>query len=171
LIPSHKKRVCCGISTVLINPGGLMGKKQLQILLLVVMLALSMMLAHSLIASEKDEAVTIVLQGKTIQLYSPFEIKSAMIYKDGGTIAIVIEDGMGRSLPFCLDGRFKRPSKIRLLYVGATHPSEPKAKQVPIGSAAEKAILTILQSAEIGGPNPYIREDLVEIVIEELESR
>jgi hypothetical protein len=148
-----------------------MKKERLQILLLVGVLGLSMMLAHTLIALEKDEAVTIVLQGKTIQLYSPFEIVSAMMYKDGGTIAIVIEDGMGSSLPFCLDGRIKRPSKIRHVYCGATHPSDAKAKQVPIGSAAEKAILKILQSAEISEPTPYIREDLVEIFIEELENR
>jgi hypothetical protein len=145
-----------------------MGKKRLPVLLFVGMLGLSMMLAHGLRASE---SVAIVLSGKTIQLYSPFEIKSAMLFKDGGTIAIVVEDGMGSSFPLCLDGRIKRPSEIRYLYIGATHPSDAEAKQVPIGSAAEKAILTILQSAEIGGPNPYIRQDLVEIVIEELESR
>lgn len=148
-----------------------MKKKQLPILLFVGMLALSMIPVHSLIASEKDEAISIALQGKSIQLYSPFEITRAMMFRDGGTIAIVIEDAMGSSLPFCLDGRIKRPSKIHHLYIGATHPSDAKAKQVPIGSAAEKAILKILQSAKIGEPNPHIRQDLVATVIEELENR
>ena len=148
-----------------------MKKKQLYILLLMSMLVLSMILAQRLIAFEKNEEVTIVLKEKSIALYSPFDIKTAMMYKDGGTIAIVIEDSMGSSLPFCLDGRINRPSKLRHLYIGATHPSEPKAKQVPISSSAEKAILTILKDANIGEPSPYIREDLVEIIVEELDNR
>jgi hypothetical protein len=148
-----------------------MKNKQLQILLLMSILALSTMLAQSPIALEHDEAVTIVLQGKSITLYSPFEIIKAMMFRDGGTIAIVIEDGMGSSLPFCLDGRIKRPSPLRHLYIGATHPSEPQAQQVPIGSAAEKAILTILKEATMSEPGPHSREDLVELVIEELENR
>ena len=148
-----------------------MKKKQLHILLLMSVLALSTMLSQSLIALEHDEAVTIVLNEKSITLYSPFEIKTAMMYKDGGTIAIVIEDSMGSSLPFCLDGSINKPSQLRHLYIGATHPSESKAKQVPISSATEKAMLTILQFGEIGEPSPYIREDLVQIVIEELENR
>jgi len=148
-----------------------MKKKQLPILLLMSLLALSMIPVHSLIASEKDEAVSIVLQGKSIPLYPPFEITRTMMFRDGGTIAIVIEDAMGSSLPFCLDGRIKRPSKIRHVYVGATHPSDAKAKQVPIGSETEKSILKILQSAKIGEPHPNIRQDLVATVIEELEKR
>ena len=148
-----------------------MKKEQMRILLLVVMLALSMMLASSLSAFEQDEAVSIALEGKSITLYSPFEITRTMMFRDGGTIAIVIEDSAGVSLPFCLDGRIKRPSPLRHLYIGATHPSDAKAEQVPISSAAEKTILTILKSATISEPGPNAREDLVEIVIEELENR
>jgi hypothetical protein len=148
-----------------------MEKKQLHILLLISMLALSTMLAQGLIASEHDEAVTIALEGKSITLYAPFEITQAMMFRDGGTIAIVVEDSAGVSLPFCLDGRINRPSKLRHLYIGATHPSDAKAEQVPISSAAEKAILTILKSATISKPGPNAREDLVQIVIEELENR
>jgi len=148
-----------------------MKKKQLPILLLVAMLALSIILAQGLMASENNEAVSIVLEGKSITLYPPFEITRTMMYRDGGTIAIVIEDAMGSSLPFCLDGRIKRPSKIRHVYVGATHPSDAKAKQVPIGSVAEKTILKILKSATIGESTPHIRQDLVATVIEELKNR
>ena len=148
-----------------------MKKEQMRILLLVVMLALSMMLASSLSAFEQDEAVSIALEGKSITLYSPFEITRTMMFRDGGTIAIVIEDSAGVSLPFCLDGRIKRPSPLRHLYIGATHPSDAKAEQVPISSAAEKTILTILKSATISEPGPNAREDLVEVVINELENR
>jgi hypothetical protein len=65
LIPSHKKRLFGPFRNVLIKSGDLMKNKQLQILLLMSILALSMMLAQSLIAFDQDEAVTIVLRGKT----------------------------------------------------------------------------------------------------------
>ena len=148
-----------------------MKNKQIRILLLMSILTLSMILTQSPIALEQDVAVTIILQEKNIILYSPFEITRTMMFRDGGTIAIVIEDGMGISLPCCLDGRINRPSKLRHLYIGATHPSNAKAEQVPIASAAEKAILTILKHATITEPGPNAREDLVEIVIEALENR
>lgn len=148
-----------------------MGKKQLHILLLMSMLALGMILAQGLSALEQDESVTIFLQEKNITLHSPFEITRTIMFRDGGTIAIAIEDSAGISLPFCLDGRIQRPSPLRHLYIGATHPSDAKAEQVPISSAAEKVILTVLKSATISEPGPNAREDLVEIVIEELENR
>jgi hypothetical protein len=148
-----------------------MKNKQIRILLFMSILTLSMILTQTPIALEQEDAVTIVLQEKNIILYSPFDITRTMMFRDGGTIAIVIEDGMGISLPCCLDSRINRPSKLRHLYIGATHPSKPKAKTVPIASAAEKAILTILKHATITEPGPNAREDLVEIVIEELENR
>jgi hypothetical protein len=147
-----------------------MDKKRPLIFLLAGMLALSIMSPQGLSALDQDESVTIVLE-KNITLYSPFEITRATMFRDGGTIAIVIEDSAGVSLPLCLDGRIKRPSPLRHLYIGATHPSDSKAEQVPISSAAEKAILMILKSATMSEPGPNEREDLVEIVIEEFENR
>lgn len=148
-----------------------MKKEQMRILLLVGVLALSMMSAQGLSTVGHNEAVTIALEGKSITLYAPFEITQAMMFRDGGTIAILIEDSAGISLPFCLDGRINRPSPLRHLYIGARHPSDAEAEQVPIGSTAEKAILIILKSATIREPGPQTREDLVEIVIEKLENR
>lgn len=148
-----------------------MKKKQLAFLLLIGLLTISVLLPHSLVASESYKAVSIVLQGKIIQLYPPFEIIKTMMYRDGGTIAIVIEDGKGNALPFCLDGRIKRPSKIRHLYIEATHPSNAGAQQVPAGSDTEKFILKILKSAAIDESTPHIRQELVATVIEELENR
>jgi hypothetical protein len=148
-----------------------MKKERMRILLLVGVLASSMMLTSSLSAFEQDEPITIALQEKNITLYSPFEIISTMMFRDGGTIAIVIEDSAGISLPFCLDGRIQRPSPLRRLYIGATYPSDAEAEQVPIGSAAEKAMLSILKSATTREPGPQARADLVEHVIEKLENR
>jgi hypothetical protein len=147
-----------------------MKKERKQIFVLVGILVLSIMLAQGL-TLQQHETVTIVLQEKNITLHSPFEIIRTIMFRDGGTIGIVIEDSAGISLPFCLDGRIKRPSPLRHLYIGATHPSDAKAEQVQIGSAAEKAMLTILKLATISEPGPNAREDLVEIVIEELENR
>ncbi|OGP55797.1 MAG: hypothetical protein A2Y65_01740 [Deltaproteobacteria bacterium RBG_13_52_11] len=148
-----------------------MTNKRMKILFLVGVLVLSVMQISSLTAFGNDEAVTISLPEETITLYPPFEVKSAVMYRDGGTIAIVIKDGKGTSFPFCLDGRVKRPSKLRYVYVGATHPDDAGAKQVPLGSAAEKSILMILKSAKIGESTPPISQDLVATVIEELGNR
>jgi hypothetical protein len=93
------------------------------------------------------------------------------MYRDGGTIAIVIKDGKGSVFPFCLDGRIKRPTKLRLVYVKTLHPGDAGAKQVPPGSAAEKSILKILKSAKIGDSTPPVDKALVTTVIGELENR
>ena len=148
-----------------------MKKERMLILLLVVIVALSIMSAQGLSTVGHNEAITIALDGKSITLYAPFEITRTMMFRDGGTIAIVIEDSTGISLPFCLDGRIQRPTPLRHLYIGARHPSDAKAEQVPINSATEKTMLTILKSATIREPGPQAREDLVEIVTEKLENR
>ena len=93
-----------------------------------------------------------------------------MMYKDGGTIGIVVRDAKGISLPLCYDQRIKVPEGERFVYVGATHPSESSAAKVTPGSATEQALLRILTSAEIASPSPRIREDLVQAVIVKLKS-
>jgi hypothetical protein len=148
-----------------------MKNKMIKTLCVVGVLAVGVMLVNSLTALGNDEEVTIGLPEETITLYSPFEIKNAVMYRDGGTIAIVVKDGKGSLLPFCLDGRIKRPSPIRHVYVNAMHPGDAKAKQVPIGSPAERSILKILKSATIGEATPPINKDLVTTVIGELENR
>ena len=95
-----------------------MKKKRLHIVLLMTILAVSVITAQGLLAWGQDKAVTIALQEKNITLYSPFEIIGTTMFRDGGTIAIVIEDSAVISLPFCLDGRIKRPSPLRHLYIG-----------------------------------------------------
>jgi hypothetical protein len=121
------------------------------------------------IAYAQDETETIQLKQGTVTLNPPFEVTETMLYKDGGTIGIVVRDANGISLPLCYDQRIKVPEEERFVYVGATHPSESSAAKVTRGSATEQALLRILTSAKIVSPSPHIREDLVQAVIEKLK--
>jgi hypothetical protein len=121
-----------------------------------------------IIAYAQDQTETIQLKQGTITLNPPFEITETMLYKDGGTIGIVVRDVNGISLPLCYDQRIKVPEEERFVYVGATHPNESSAAKVTPGSATEQALLRILTAAKIVSPSPRIREDLVQAVIEQL---
>jgi hypothetical protein len=148
-----------------------MNKKRMKILCLIGVLAVSFIAMSSLTALGNEEAVVIQLPGEAITLSAPFEITRAVMYRDGGTIGIVVKDGTGSDFPLCLDGRIKRPTKMRLVYVKAMHPGAAGAVQVSPGSAAEHAILKILKSARIGDATPPIDKGLVATVIGELENR
>jgi len=112
----------------------------------------------------------ILLKDGAVTLQAPFEITSAGLYKDGGTIAIVVEDGKGVSLPLCLDRRIKLPENQRYIYVGATYPTNSKAKQVPMGGKTEKVLLKILKSADFR-ESRTVRGDLIQAVIDTLQAR
>jgi hypothetical protein len=122
----------------------------------------------SVIAYAQDQTETIQLKQGTVTLNPPFEVTETMLYKDGGTIGIVVRDVNGISLPLCYDQGIKVPEEERFVYVGATHPSESSAAKVTRGSATEQALLRILTSANIVSPSPRIREDLVQAVIAKL---
>jgi hypothetical protein len=122
------------------------------------------------VAPALAETETIALNKGSVTLDAPYEIQETMLYKDGGTIGIVVRDAKGISLPLCYDQRIKVPEEERFVYVGATHPSESSAAKVIHGSATAQALLRILTSAEIVSPSPHIREDLVRAVIEKLRS-
>ena len=121
-----------------------------------------------IIAHAQDQTETIQLKQGTVTFNPPFEVTETMLYKDGGTIGIVIKDAKGISLPLCYDQRIKVPGEERFVYVGATHPNESSAAKVTRGSATEQALLRILTSAKIASPSPRIREDLVKAVIDKL---
>jgi hypothetical protein len=120
------------------------------------------------IAPALAETETIALNKGSVTLDAPYEIQATMMYKDGGTIGIVVRDARGISLPLCYDQRIKVPEEERFVYVGATYPNESSVAKVTPGSATEQALLRILTSAEIVSPSPRIREDLVQAVIENL---
>ncbi|MEJ2066475.1 MAG: hypothetical protein P8Y09_00625 [Deltaproteobacteria bacterium] len=141
--------------------------KELRLVFLAVALICFMQIPVS-ITSALAETETIALNKGSVTLDAPYEIKETMMYKDGGTIGIVIKDAKGISLPLCYDQRIKIPEGERFVYVGATHPSESSAAKVTPGSATEQALLRILTSAKIVSPSPRIREDLVQAVISKL---
>ena len=144
-----------------------MKEKELRVAFLVVVLICCTQLPV-VIAPALAETETIALHKGNVTLDAPYEIQETMLYKDGGTIGIVVKDAKGISLPLCYDQRIKMPEEERFVYVGATHPSESSAAKVTRGSATEQALLRILTSAEIVSPSPRIREDLVQDVIEKL---
>ena len=119
-------------------------------------------------ALAESETATIELKESSITLIPPFEITETMLYKDGGTIGIVVKDSQGISLPLCYDRRIKVPEEERFVYVGATYPDESSSKKVVNGSETEKALLKVLTSAENTGLSPNIRKDLVQTVIRKL---
>jgi len=114
---------------------------------------------------------TIALNQGSITLHAPYEIKETMMYKDGGTIGIVVKDSKGVLLPLCYDQRIKVPKEDRFVYVGATHPDQSSATKVARGSKTERALFRVLTSAEIISKSPRIRKDLVQTVVEQLTPR
>lgn len=144
--------------------------KSIKVITLITALVFSVLLIGNSCLFAAGECFQILLKDGAVTLQPPFEITSAGLYKDGGTIAIVVEDGKGVSLPLCLDGRIKVPQDQRYIYVGATYPTNAKAKQVPMGSTTEKDILKILKSAKYR-ESRMVRGDLIQSVIERLSSR
>ena len=144
-----------------------MKEKGLRVVFLMVALICCIQLP-ALFAPALAETETIALNKGSVTLDAPYEIQETMMYKDGGTIGIVVRDAKGISLPLCYDQRIKVPEEERFVYVGATHPSESSATKVIRGSATAQALLRILTSAEIVSPSSRIREDLVQAVIEKL---
>lgn len=144
-----------------------MKAKGLRMVLLAAALMYLMQLS-AVIAPALAETETIALHNGSVTLDMPYEIQQTMMYKDGGTIGIVVRDAKDISLPLCYDRRINVPEEERFVYVGATHPSESSAAKVTPGSATEQALLRILTSAEIVSPSPRIREDLVQSVMDKL---
>jgi hypothetical protein len=144
-----------------------MKEKRLRLVFLAVALICFIQLPV-LISSSLAETETVSLDKGSVTLDAPYEIQETMMYRDGGTIGIVVKDAKGISLPLCYDQRIKVPEEQRFVYVGATHPSESSATKVIRGSATEQALLRILTSAKIVNPSPHIRQDLVQADIAKL---
>ena len=92
--------------------------------------------------SEKDAAAV-------LGLFLPVAVKKAGIHQDGGTIAIVLVDHMGREYSFCLDHRLEgleERSTPKHIFIGDTYPTKPDAKKIPFNSRIERALITLLQA-------------------------
>lgn len=146
-----------------------MNKTKPGIIFLFVVLAFGVIQLNSAIAFTDGETVAIALEKESINLTAPFVITNATMYRDGGTISVIIEDSQKRIFPICLDGRTKIPESERYLYANAVHPDETNNK-VLVGSDTEKAILSILKSAKIVSASADA-ESLVRVLIDKIENK
>lgn len=86
-------------------------------------------------------------------LVAPFTIEEPGIYADGGSLTGFLVDSDGRRLQFCFDGRMcedeePRCGFLRHVYLGG-HPSERRARALPIWGEEERELLSILVQATI----------------------
>jgi hypothetical protein len=79
------------------------------------------------------------------QLKEPITIKRIDIYRDGGSIGVMLVDAVGQELPFCLDGGARSETRDSL-YIGSARPVRDPANLIPKGDEREKAIIQVLQS-------------------------
>ncbi len=142
-----------------------------RIIFLFIALILSIIHLSAGVLLANDAAVTVSLENETINLNPPFEIKSAMTAKDGGTLSIVVEDGQKNSLHLCFDNRLSVPQESRYLYADATYPDDAQAKRVPFCSEAQDSIVAILKSAKIDESNVSANKNVVQGMIQRLENQ
>jgi hypothetical protein len=109
-------------------------------------------------------------QLESVTLHPPVIVQDAIAFLDGGTIAIRLKDGKGVTLDFCLDGRLRLTTDAQKpyhLFLGGQHPTDPRARELPVSGQEEKALLKLLKGAAVIEDH----KRLVEHVIEVLEAR
>jgi len=138
----------------------------------IVLTAMFVCLIQLLLVLSSAQARTeiIPLKNGNVAFDAPYVIEKTMLYKDGGTIAIIMRDAKGISVPVCYDRRIKVPESERFVYAGATYPGKSSATRIERGSPAAHALLKILSSATIPS-SPHIRQDLVRAVIAKLSGK
>lgn len=112
-------------------------------------------------------------------LAEPARILRAEIYKDGGTVAIELEDANGQATWICLDRRAGQSTRPwGSLIVGVKHPNDPGGEVLARGGTEERQILTLLRASlddfqehSAGQPRGVHQVELVGRVIDALESR
>lgn len=82
---------------------------------------------------------------ESISLKEPITIKRIDIYRDGGSIGVVLVGAEGQELSFCLDGGRKSKTRDRL-YIGPSRPVRDPANLIPKGDERETAVIQMLQS-------------------------
>lgn len=80
---------------------------------------------------------------KIRDLKRPIEIYDIKQYRDGGTIAVIIQDKNNDILEFCLNRNYRFP--IGRIYVNDTIADSEKAKIVARGDLLEKLLLEVLK--------------------------
>jgi hypothetical protein len=75
----------------------------------------------------------------------PITIEWIDIYRDGGSIGVLLVDAKGQGLSFHVDGAFGSPTRDRL-FINSSSPSHKPAELIPKGDKREKAIIQILKT-------------------------
>ncbi len=75
----------------------------------------------------------------------PVSVKNVVLYREDGTIGVVIVDGKRREFSFCLEKTFIKPSESQSIYLGVVHPSLDGARRIKIGALEEKVLMKVLE--------------------------
>jgi hypothetical protein len=93
-------------------------------------------------------------------LAAPVKVRGVEIFRDGGTVAVLLQDAGGRFFLFSLEKYYDRDMgefKPGYIYVGVIHPSENAEsrygvkRRLPMSSDEEKALLSLLQGWKEAG--------------------
>lgn len=85
-----------------------------------------------------------------LAIREPVTIDEGLVWKDGGSIGLVLLDAKGKKHAFCLDGgglpTREKPHGEREhnLVVGTTHPLRDGGKRIPLRGAEEAALYGVL---------------------------
>jgi hypothetical protein len=88
-------------------------------------------------------------------LAEPLHIVEINSYQDGGTVSVVLEDANRTQLVCCFDGRVQSsaaalpepPHAMQHMFIGATHPSRPEARSLPLWGSEERQLVKLLDHA------------------------
>ena len=147
-------------------------------------LSITMVMVPAVVRASQAEEIVLEVPSGRVTLHPPVAIEDVSAYLDGGTVAVRLKDRDGVILELCLDGRLRPQREARKpyhLFLGGRHPTDPRARQVPVGGAEEKTILAVLQaatsspgSAEAQPEQAAVVEDrhrIVQQVIQTLQAR
>lgn len=107
--------------------------------------------------ADEAEEVVFEVSSARVALRLPVVVEDAWAFRDGGTVGVRLKDRDGIVLDVCLDGRMRPQREARKpyhLFVGGRHPTDPRARQLPVGGADEKTILSLLGQAVISPDSP-----------------
>ena len=80
-----------------------------------------------------------------IKMKKPITIEWIAIYRDGGTIEVLLVDAKGQGMSFHVDGAFGSPTRDRL-FITPPSPGRAPAELIPKGDKREKEIIKMLKT-------------------------
>jgi len=132
--------------------------------------------AEPTVSADAETQLAIEHVREVLGLEYPYRVEHWGTYRDGGTLGVTIKDRRGRRLAFSLDGRTGRHDMAALMdsdldtlriphrhfYIGAEHPNKEGARELPIGSDEEFALLDLLDVISLDHFSRATRDSLIE---------